>query len=482
MELRGISIERQKHLLHMNLVLALEPDASQTDPLTSVVRRKLGANLTIVPTMQAAIVAMNQRMPDVLVFGRNVPQAERDQAAAHLGSLSGGAGVRTLQIAKLSEPGAQDKAAYDIRMCLAAAEKDRVSAMATLISAAHDQSELAGWNDFPAESPEPHAPKALTPDPSHVEAEINRRVKNEVERVRREADQRLATELERLRHDAGLRTADAETNAPAPRSSHDVRWRIAAIVALIALLIGLGLLLLPSAVSTAARSSTALVDSAQNAAKAAAKQAIAAAPDVTRSALTVAGRVLPQVEIVTAPAPAAAPVAVPAVLPAAHRPDDKAVAITGPGFLTAFSRIPMEVYADGKRIGTTEDGQLLLANGTHQIEFVSERFHYRAIASLTIPAGHVLPYTVALPSAEVRIATIPGAEVFIEGERIGVAPLEALHVPIGTREIVVRDSAGAEKRQVVEVKLGETVELSLTPETVSSDSSPATPRLAPLTR
>ena len=142
----------------------------------------------------------------------------------------------------------------------------------------------------------------------------------------------------------------------------------------------------------------------------------------------------------------------------------------------------MEVYADGKRIGTTEDGQLLLANGTHQIEFVSERFHYRAIASLTIPAGHVLPYTVALPSAEVRIATIPGAEVFIEGERIGVAPLEALHVPIGTREIVVRDSAGAEKRQVVEVKLGETVELSLTPETVSSDSSPATPRLAPLTR
>ena len=465
----------------MSLVLALEPDASQAAPLTSVVRRKLGANLTIVPTMQAALVAMNQRLPDVLVFGRNVPQAERDQAAAHLGSLSGG-GVRTLQIAKLSEPGAQDKAASDIRMCLAAAEKERVSAMATLISAAHDQSDLAGWNYFPAESAESHAPKAPTPDPSHVEAEINRRVKNEVERVRREADERLATELERLRHDASLRTASAETNAAtAPRSSHDVRWRIAAIVALIALLIGLGLLLLPSAVSTAARNSTALVDTAQNAAKAAAKQAMAAAPDVTRSALTVAGRVLPQVDIVTAPFPPP-PAPVPAVLPAAQRSDDKAVAMTGPGFLTAFSRIPMDVYADGKRIGTTEDGQLLLASGTHQIEFVSERFHYRAIASLTIPAGHVLPYTVALPSAEVHITTTPGADVFIEGERIGVAPLEALHVPIGTREIVVRDSAGAEKRQVVEVKLGETVELSLTPETASSDSSPATPRLAPLTR
>jgi hypothetical protein len=462
----------------MNLVLALEPDASQAAPLTSVVRRKLGANLTIVPTMQAAIVAMNQRLPDLLMFGRSVPQAEREQAAAHLGSLSGGATVRTLQIAKLSEPGAQDQAAYDIRMCLAAAEKDRVRAMATLISAAHDQSELAGWNDFPPESTEPHAPKAPTPEQSHVEAEINRRVRNEVERLRREADARLATELGRLRHDAAAQTAHPATDARAvSRSAPDVRWRIAAIVALIALLIGLGLLLLPSAVSTAARSSTALVDTAQNAAKAAAKQAVAAAPEVTRSALTVAQSVLPQVDIVKVPVPAPAPVPV-----AAPPRDDKPATITGPGFLTTFSRIPMEVYSDGKRIGTTEDGQLLIASGTHQIEFVSERFHYRAIASLTVPAGHVLPYTVALPTAEVHVTTTPGAEVWIEGERIGVAPLEAIHVPIGTREIVVRDLAGAEKRQVVEVKLGEAVEVSLTPEMVTSDPSPATPRLAPLTR
>jgi hypothetical protein len=462
----------------MNLVLALEPDASQAAPLTSLVRRKLGANLTIVPTMQAALVAMNQRLPDVLVFGRNVPQAERDEAAAHLGSLSGG-GVRTLQIAKLSEPGAQDQAAYDIRMCLAAAEKERVSAMATLISAAHDQSELAGWNDFPAESAEPHAPKAPTPDQSHVEAEINRRVKTEVDRLRREADEQLASDLGRLPHDAASQTAHAETNAPvAARSNQDVWWRIAAIVALIAFLIGLGLLLLPGAVSTAARSSTAIVDTAQNAARAVAKQAVAAAPDVTRTALTVAERVLPQVDIVAVPPPAPSP----PVPVAAPRPDDKPIAITGPGFLTAFSRIPMDVYADGKRIGTTEDGQLLITSGTHQIEFVSERFHYRAVASLTIPAGHVLPYTVALPSAEVHITTIAGAEVWIEGERIGVAPLEPIYVAIGTREIVVRDSAGAEKRQVVEVKLGETVELSLTPETVTSDSSPAIPRLAPLSR
>ena len=467
----------------MNLVLALEPDASQAAPLTSLVRRKLGANLTIVPTMQAAIVAMNQRLPDVLLFGQNVPQAERDQTSAHLTSLSGGAVVRTLLIAKLSEPAAQEQAAYDIRMCLASAEKDRVRAMATLISAARDQSELAGWNDFPAESTEPQAPPAATPPQSHVEAEINRRVKHEVERLRREADERLGTEMRRLHQDSPpSRTAQSDTNvAAAPRAAHDVRWKIAAIVALVACLIALGLLLLPNAVSTAARSSTALVDTAQNAAKAAAKQAVAAAPEMTRNALTVAESVLPHVDIVKAPAPVIPPPVSPAPA-AAPRAEDKPAPITGPGFLTAFSRIPMEVYSDGKRIGTTEDGQLLIASGTHQIEFVSERFRYRAAASLTIPPGHVLPYTVALPSADVRIITTPGAEIWVEGERIGVAPLEQIHVPIGTREIVVRNADGAEKRQVVEVKLGETVEVSLTPETVVGDASPATPRLAPLSR
>jgi hypothetical protein len=459
----------------MNLVLALEPDASQAATLTALVRRKLGANLTIVPTTQAAIVAINQRLPDVLVFGRDVPPAEREQAIAHLASLSGGTAVRTLEIAKLSDPGAHEKAAYEIRMGLAAAEEERVRAMATLIGSAHDDSELAGLNMFLSESAEPPVQKASTPNHSHqphIQAEIDRRVSSEVERLQREADDRVTTGLQQ---DATPPSLQQETTEPRVwlRSANTARWRAAAIAALIVLVIGAGVVSLPNAVSSAARKSTALVDTAQNAAKAAAKQAVTVAPEVTRNALSAAGRVLPQVEIVTVPVPAPAPSPAPA---------EKPTALTGPGFLTAFSRIPMEVYADGKRLGSTEDGQLLIASGTHQIEFVSERFRYRAIASLTIPPGHVLPYTVALPSAEVYVTTTPGAEVWIEGERVGVAPLDAIHVPIGTREIVVKGPDGAEKRQVVEVKLGETIEVSLTPEAVTSDSSPATPRLAPLSR
>jgi hypothetical protein len=139
----------------------------------------------------------------------------------------------------------------------------------------------------------------------------------------------------------------------------------------------------------------------------------------------------------------------------------------------------MDLYADGKRIGTTEDGQILLPPGAHRIEFVSTRFAYRSSTNVTIRPGQVTPYTIALPTGLVRVTTVPGAEVWVEGQRVGVAPLDAFPVPIGTREVVVKDARG-ERRQAVEVKFGETYELTLLPDGIVNTSAPGAPQLAPL--
>jgi hypothetical protein len=246
--------------------------------------------------------------------------------------------------------------------------------------------------------------------------------------------------------------------------------------ALILVVVVTGVIYLPRAVTTAAKTSSALVGTAGQAAKNVAKEAVAAAPGVTRRALNAAERAIPRPEVVTAKTePAAAQSAAAAAAAAATD--------NGPGFVTAFSRIPMEVYADGTRIGTTEDGQLLLKSGTHRLEFVSQRFRYRSSTTLTIRAGHVHPYTVALPSASVHVTTTPGAEVWIEGERAGMAPLAAVQVPIGTREIVVKDPNGGEVRRAVEVKYGDTTEVALAlPQSGSGNGSAPAPHLAPLSQ
>jgi hypothetical protein len=462
----------------MNLVLALEPDPSQAAPLTSVVRQKLGANLTIVTSSHAAIIAMNHRVPDVLLFGKGVPKEERKLTAAHLTTLSGATGVRTLDMPKLTNSALEDQAAYAIRVCLAAAEQERVRAMATVLSSDGPQNEWETWSSPAIPTPAFSEPAAVAQDQSLVQPETEKHARNEVEWPHGEAELSLATEVPRVHEDAGVSIQVTEQKTPQAffqrRTIAAVPWRIVAAAALVLVVSGIGVMSLPHAVSTAARNSSSFVGTAQKAATTAAKQAVAAAPAVTRRAIDVAEKAIPRVDIVRPVNPEAtkAPIG----------EKDKLEPITGPGFITAFARIPMDVYSDGRRIGSTEDGQLLLSSGVHRIEFVSERFHYRTIVTLNVAAGYVHPYTVTLPTAAVHVTTTPGAEVWVEGERVGVAPLEPIQVPIGTREIVVRDSDAGEKRQVVEVKFGETTEVSLTPEPVSGDQPPATPRLAPLMR
>jgi hypothetical protein len=123
-----------------------------------------------------------------------------------------------------------------------------------------------------------------------------------------------------------------------------------------------------------------------------------------------------------------------------------------PGTLAVFSRLPLELYADGRRIGTTEDGQLMLAPGTYRIGLVNERFNFRAEEPLEIRPGSVTSHTVSLPIGRLHVNTTPGVEVWVDGERQGVAPVGPLAVPIGTREVLVRHPQLGDRRQGVEVK------------------------------
>jgi hypothetical protein len=205
----------------------------------------------------------------------------------------------------------------------------------------------------------------------------------------------------------------------------------------------------------------------------AAQEAAAVAPAVGRKAMTAAQRALPRSTPLNPASASSNPDATP----------DFVIAPTDPGrgLMTVFSRIPVDVYADGKRIGTSDDTQLVLPGGAHRIELVNERYRYRSSTTMVIRPGQVRPYNVVLPTAEVRVTTTPGAEVWIEGDRLGIAPVEPVMVPIGTREVTVKDATG-EKRQAIEVKYGELTEVSLVPQLGSDDAAAPMPHLAPLSR
>ena len=156
----------------------------------------------------------------------------------------------------------------------------------------------------------------------------------------------------------------------------------------------------------------------------------------------------------------------------------------GPGYVSILSRIPLDILAGGRRIGTTEDDKILLPPGEHTLTLVNTRFGFRGEVTIEVKPGEVTPYTASLPTGRVVVNTTAGAEVLIEGQSVGIAPLGEQEIPVGSRDILVRHAELGEKRETVNVKRDQTSTVTLAFGTAGTIAPtrppPPIPRLAPL--
>ena len=134
-----------------------------------------------------------------------------------------------------------------------------------------------------------------------------------------------------------------------------------------------------------------------------------------------------------------------------------------PGWLAIFSRVKLDVRVNGVRLGSTEDGHLMMEPGRHELKLVSDRLGFRTTHVLEVEPGGVTAYTVPLPTGTVRFEGADGAEVWIEGERVGVTPLGTVRVPIGAREVRMRFPGGAEAHEVVDVAVTDPTVITIDP-------------------
>ena len=149
----------------------------------------------------------------------------------------------------------------------------------------------------------------------------------------------------------------------------------------------------------------------------------------------------------------------------------------GLGMLSVASRIPLDLYLSGRRVGTTGDRRLALPAGRHTLELVSERYSYRGQLTVTVEPSRLSSRTVPLPDGRVRITTEAGAEIWIDDTYQGVAPLGTLAVPIGTQGLLVRHPQLGERRLGIEVRYGAVTEATVTfrPGGMGSNAFPLPP-------
>jgi len=122
-----------------------------------------------------------------------------------------------------------------------------------------------------------------------------------------------------------------------------------------------------------------------------------------------------------------------------------------PGWLAVFAPVKLDILENGRPIGTTEGGRVRSSPGPHTIEVVSQAMGFRETRQVDIKPGEVTAVTIAMPPVAIEVVAPAEAEILVDGQPVGTAPVGQIQVAVGTREILMRHPTLGERRQVVSV-------------------------------
>src|SRR5581483_2069248 len=122
------------------------------------------------------------------------------------------------------------------------------------------------------------------------------------------------------------------------------------------------------------------------------------------------------------------------------------------GWIAVFSPLHVDVALNGKPASMTDDGRIMAAPGTYKVTFKNDRYNFTSTETLEVKPGEVTAHTVTLPTSTIKVLARDGAEIKVDGEAKGKAPLGELSVAIGTHEVTA-SGEGGDKRTTIDLKM-----------------------------
>jgi hypothetical protein len=120
------------------------------------------------------------------------------------------------------------------------------------------------------------------------------------------------------------------------------------------------------------------------------------------------------------------------------------------GWIAVFAPVPLDIAENGRAIGTTEQGRLMLSPGLHQLTLSNRQLGYKTVQIVDIEPGEERSISVQ-PTGALNANAEPWAEVWIAGKKVGDTPIAGLQVPLGTHEILFKNPQFADQRVTVTV-------------------------------
>jgi hypothetical protein len=121
------------------------------------------------------------------------------------------------------------------------------------------------------------------------------------------------------------------------------------------------------------------------------------------------------------------------------------------GWIAVFSPVTLDIAENGKSIGTTEQGRLMLSPGRHQLTFASRDMGYKTTQVVDIEPGEERSVSL-VPTGELNANATPWAEVWMNGSKVGETPIAALRVPLGTHDVVFKNPKFPDRQVTVTVR------------------------------
>lgn len=119
------------------------------------------------------------------------------------------------------------------------------------------------------------------------------------------------------------------------------------------------------------------------------------------------------------------------------------------GWLALFSPIDLKAAFDGRPLVLDDQNRALLPAGPHELTLQNKKLGFLETRSIAIKPGETTAVSVELPKTMLTVTASGPGDVWIDGTRVGDAPIVDLPIEIGTHDVLVRSPEFGERRLTV---------------------------------
>ncbi|MGE5246228.1 MAG: PEGA domain-containing protein [Betaproteobacteria bacterium] len=121
------------------------------------------------------------------------------------------------------------------------------------------------------------------------------------------------------------------------------------------------------------------------------------------------------------------------------------------GWMKVFSPFEVTIAEGNRALRLDDSGQVMLPAGQHDIRFENRQLGYREVRHVAIQPGQPTTLSLVPPQSKLTVQASVPSEVWIDGTAVGQTPLVDQPVDLGTREVVVKDTAGDQRTFTITV-------------------------------